>query len=80
MNDPEDLSEINSFCAVETSEIPTQLDGEKLTKEIGGDTLAQEINNTADGAGFKDKADLADLLSSIKGAQIFMNKTPKEQL
>ena len=33
---------------------------------------------TENGAGIKDKEDLADLLASIKGANTFMNKTPKE--
>ena len=39
-----------------------------------------ELNDRVNGAGIKDKTDLADLLASIKGAQTFMNKTPKEQL
>tara|TARA_B110000285_G_C14775827_1_gene446180 strand:+ start:488 stop:595 length:108 start_codon:yes stop_codon:yes gene_type:complete len=30
------------------------------------------------GAGIHDKDELADLLKSVKGAQVFMNKTPKE--
>ena len=54
------------------------MDGEDLTKEIGGTSLTAELNDAEDGAGIKDKEDLADLLASIKGANTFMNKTPKE--
>jgi len=36
------------------------------------------LNTRENGAGIKDKADLADLLSSIKGAEVFINRTPKE--
>ena len=60
--------------------MPTPLDGEALTKEIGGTSLTAELNDAENGAGIKDKEDLADLLASIKGANTFMNKTPKEQL
>ena len=48
--------------------MPTPLDGESLTKEIGGASLTAELNDHADGAGIKDKEDLADLLASVKGA------------
>ena len=42
--------------------------------------MTAELNDRENGAGIKDKEDLADLLASVKGAQTFMNKTPKEQL
>ena len=58
----------------------TMLDGQALTKEIGGNSLEGEIEDVKNGAGIKDKSDLQDLLSSIKGANVFMNKTPKSQL
>ncbi len=48
--------------------MPAPLDGEELTKEIGGTTLTGELNDRVDGAGIKDKEDLADLLASVKGA------------
>ena len=39
-----------------------------------------ELNTRENGAGIKNKEDLQDLLSSIKGADVFINRTPKEQL
>ena len=71
---------VESFSSKEDAALPTPLDGEALTKEIGGAALTGELNDRVNGAGIKDKSDLADLLASIKGAQTFMNKTPKEQL
>ena len=71
---------VESFSSKEDAALPTPLDGEALTKEIGGAALTGELNDRVNGAGIKDKTDLADLLASIKGAQTFMNKTPKEQL
>ena len=41
--------------------------------------MNKELNEDG-GAGIKDKRDLADMLSSIKGAEIFINRTPKNQL
>ena len=38
--------------------MPTPLDGEALTQEIGADTLGKELNDLANGAGIKDRADL----------------------
>ena len=71
---------VESFSSKEDAALPTPLDGEALTKEIGGTVLTGELNDRVDGAGIKDKSDLADLLASVKGAQTFMNKTPREQL
>ena len=71
---------VERFGAREDADLKTSLDGEALSKEIGGASLTAELNDRSDGAGIKDKEDLADLLSSVKGAQTFMNKTPKEQL
>ena len=71
---------VESFSSKEDAALPTPLDGEALTREIGGATLTGELNDRTNGAGIKDKGDLADLLASIKGAEVFMNKTPKEQL
>eukprot|EP00356_Strombidium_inclinatum_P002457 CAMPEP_0170479394 /NCGR_PEP_ID=MMETSP0208-20121228/653_1 /TAXON_ID=197538 /ORGANISM="Strombidium inclinatum, Strain S3" /LENGTH=127 /DNA_ID=CAMNT_0010751783 /DNA_START=78 /DNA_END=461 /DNA_ORIENTATION=+ len=71
---------VESFSSKEDAALPTPLDGNALTKEIGGATLTGELNDRDNGAGIKDKADLADLLASIKGANVFLNKTPKEQL
>ena len=71
---------VESFSSKEDAALPTPLDGEALTKEIGGTVLTGELNDRVDGAGIKDKEDLADLLASVKGAQVFMNKTPREQL
>ena len=72
--------ESNIYNKFEDKDIGTPLDGEALTKEIGGTVLTKELYDRNVGAGFKDKSDLADLLSSIKGAATFMNHTPKEQL
>ena len=52
------------------------MDGEALVKEIDAIGLNKELNEEG-GAGIKDKRDLADMLSSIKGAEIFINRTPK---
>ena len=71
---------VESFSSKEDAALPTPLDGEALTREIGGASLTGELNDRTNGAGIKDKGDLADLLASIKGAEVFMNKTPKEQL
>ena len=56
--------------------MPTPLDGEALTQEIGADTLGKELNDLTNGAGIKDRADLQDMIDSIKGADVFMNRTP----
>mmetsp|Transcript_6584 Transcript_6584/g.11119 ORF Transcript_6584/g.11119 Transcript_6584/m.11119 type:complete len:94 (-) Transcript_6584:168-449(-) len=74
------MESVESFSSKEDAALPTPLDGEALTREIGGASLTGELNDRVNGAGIKDKADLADLLASVKGAQVFMNKTPKEQL
>ena len=74
------MDAVESFSAKEDASLPTPLDGEALTAEIGGTVLTGELNDRIDGAGIKDKSDLADLLASVKGAQTFMNKTPREQL
>jgi hypothetical protein len=58
----------------------TALDGDKLQTEIGGTSLAGEITSDTKEAGIKDKDELADLIKSVKGAEVFMNKTPKDQL
>ena len=70
----------NTYNKKEDEDINTPLDGEALIREIGGDVLTSELYDTAQGAGFKDRNDLRDLLSSVKGAAVFMNHTPKEQL
>ena len=75
-----DLAAVDNFNKLESAALPSALDGEALTKEIGGTTLTSELTDKVDGAGIRDKEDLADLLASIKGAQTFMNKTPKDQL
>ena len=75
-----DVTPVDNFAKKEAAALPTQLDGEALTKEIGAKGLNSELNGAADGAGIKDKSDLADLLESIKGAEVFINRTPKEQL
>ena len=72
--------ESSMYSNTENQDIATPLDGEALTKEIGGTVLTKELYDTNTGAGFKDRRDLQDLLSSIKGASVFMNHTPKEQL
>ena len=59
--------------------MPTPLDGEALVKEIDAKALNKELNER-DGAGIKETADLEDLLKSIKGSEIFINRTPKNQL
>ena len=56
--------------------MPSPLDGEALVKEIDAIGLNKELNEEG-GAGIKDKRDLADMLSSIKGAEVFINRTPK---
>lgn len=75
-----EIKEVEQYNFAETSALGGILDGDQLTKEIGGKTLAGEIQDSEEGAGIKDKGDLQDLLSSIKGANVFMNKTPKDQL
>ena len=59
---------VESFSSKEDAALPTPLDGEALTKEIGGAALTGELNDRVNGAGIKDKSDLADLLASVKGA------------
>lgn len=73
-------NEVNMYNKAEDRDIGTPLDGEALTREIGGTKLTKELYDKRLGAGFKDRRDLQDLLSSIKGASVFMNHTPKEQL
>ena len=68
----------DGYNTFEEQALPQVLDGEVLTQEIGGNTLTQEIMDETKGAGIHDKDELADLLKSVKGAQVFMNKTPKE--
>ena len=63
-----DLEAVDNFKMLEAAAAPTALDGEALTKEIGGTILTGELNDKVDDTGIKDKADLADLLASIKGA------------
>lgn len=63
-----DTQPIENFGKRENENFPTPLDGEMLTKEIGGATLTAELNDRDNGAGIKDKEDLADLLASVKGA------------
>ena len=75
-----DATPVDNFSKKEDAALPTQLDGEALTKEINAKGLNKELNTRENGAGIKDKADLADLLASIKGADVFINRTPKEQL
>lgn len=36
--------------------------------------------NEEDGAGIKDYKDLKDMLGSIKGSEVFINRTPRTQL
>jgi len=62
-----DMAPVENFGRRENENFPTPLDGEMLTKEIGGATLTAELNGD-NGAGIKDKEDLADLLASVKGA------------
>ena len=69
---------MDNFSKKEDAALPTQLDGEALIQEIDAKKLNLELNTRDNGAGIKDKADLADLLSSIKGAEVFINRTPKE--
>jgi hypothetical protein len=63
-----DTQAVENFGKRENENFPTPLDGEMLTKEIGGATLTAELNDRDNGAGIKDKEDLADLLASVKGA------------
>lgn len=63
-----DTQPVENFGKRENENFPTPLDGEMLTKEIGGATLTAELNDRDNGAGIKDKEDLADLLASVKGA------------
>ena len=62
----------------EEVEIKNVLDGDTLSKEIGGNQLAKEIAEETDGAGIKDPEELKELLHSIKGAEVFIAKTPTE--
>jgi len=41
--------------------------------------LNRELNEE-DGAGIKDYKDLKDMLGSIKGSEVFINRTPRTQL
>ena len=75
-----DATPVDNFSKKEDAALPTALDGEALTKEIDAKKLNADLNSKENGAGIKDKSELADLLSSIKGADVFINRTPKEQL
>ena len=70
----------NEYSVQEAKDLKSMLDGQALTKEIGGMKLKGELEHSKLGAGFRDKNDLRDLLTSIKGADTFINHTPKEQL
>jgi len=74
------MKDVESYNTTEDSAMKTMLDGQALTQEIGGESLVGELQDTKSGAGIKDKSDLEDLLGSIKGASVFMNKTPKGQI
>ena len=74
-----DVTPVDNFSSKEDAALPTPLDGEALVQEIGADALNLELNEE-DGAGIRDADDLKDLLSSIKGADVFINRTPKAQL
>ena len=75
-----DATPVDNFSKKEDAALPTQLDGEALIQEIDAKNLNLELNTRENGAGIKNKEDLQDLLSSIKGADVFINRTPKEQL
>ena len=68
---------MEAYNVSEQKDVGVALDGNTLAQEIGGESLKLELKELTGGAGIKDKSDLADLLSSIKGAQTFMGKTPK---
>ena len=68
----------NEYSVQEAKDLKSMLDGQALTKEIGGMKLKGELEHSKLGAGFRDKGDLRDLLTSIKGADTFINHTPKE--
>ena len=74
-----DVTPVDNFSSKEDAALPTPLDGEALVREIDAANLNRELNER-DGAGIKEQADLKDLLASIKGADIFINRTPKNQL
>ena len=74
-----DVTPVDNFSSKEDAALPTPLDGEALVKEIDAANLNKELNER-DGAGIKEQSDLKDLLASIKGADIFINRTPKNQL
>ena len=74
-----DVTPVDNFSSKEDAALPTPLDGEALVKEIDAKALNKELNER-DGAGIKETADLEDLLKSIKGSEIFINRTPKNQL
>lgn len=56
------------------------MDGDTLSQEIGGNQLAKEIAEETEGAGIKDQDELQDILHAIKGSEVFILKTPSEQL
>ena len=51
-------NEVNMYNKAEDRDIGTPLDGEALTREIGGTKLTSELYDRRLGAGFKDRRDL----------------------
>ena len=74
-----DVSPVDNFSQKEDAALPTPLDGEALVNEIDAQALNKELNEE-DGAGIKDYKDLKDMLGSIKGSEVFINRTPRTQL
>ena len=74
-----DVTPVDNFSQKEDAALPTPLDGEALVKEIDAQALNKELNEE-DGAGIKDYKDLKDMLGSIKGSEVFINRTPRTQL
>ena len=74
-----DVSSVDNYSSKEDAALRTPIDGEALVKEIDAINFNRELNGP-DGAGIKDAADLRDLLSSIKGADVFIGRTPKSQI
>ena len=69
---------MDNIDKIETLVTRVPLDGAKLSKEIMTLNQTSKLNKKGSDVGIRNKDDMSDLLSGVKGASTFMNKTPKD--
>lgn len=67
-----------SYSKEEVEARDSELDGEALTREIGGKLLASEIQSSINGAGFSSSrivSDVNDILTNVRDSQEYFQKS-----